>query len=255
MNPQNNGRYCGSCAKVVVDFTSKSEQEIIQHIRDAGAARVCGRVRTAHLSIGREETIRLRNFLAALLLAFGTTLFSCGGPEKKIAPPSEETMIMGLMVSPVTDSMNIKTVDLNDESNIVPTLPPPVVITNDCEVSTMTGEIELPDIMVDSVSADEEYVIADQIPVFKGDNEQLLKYVRSSLDTIHFEEHPPTIYAQFLVKHDGTIGWAKILRSGGKAADAAVLKMISQMPPFQPALIHGTPVNFIMNLPVKITWK
>jgi len=31
MEPQENGRYCGSCQQTVIDFTNASEQEIIDY--------------------------------------------------------------------------------------------------------------------------------------------------------------------------------------------------------------------------------
>lgn len=42
MHPQDNGRYCGSCSKIVVDFTLMSDREILAWLTDANR-KVCGR--------------------------------------------------------------------------------------------------------------------------------------------------------------------------------------------------------------------
>ncbi|MHA4808983.1 T9SS type A sorting domain-containing protein [Flavitalea flava] len=43
MHPEENGRFCGSCNKTVVDFTGMSDRELITHLARAGQ-NVCGRL-------------------------------------------------------------------------------------------------------------------------------------------------------------------------------------------------------------------
>jgi hypothetical protein len=42
MHPQDNGRHCGACSKIVVDFTLMSDREILAWLTDANR-KVCGR--------------------------------------------------------------------------------------------------------------------------------------------------------------------------------------------------------------------
>jgi hypothetical protein len=52
MQPNEKGRHCNACQKTVVDFTSMSDQEILQYMNRAkrDGANVCGRARNSQLS-------------------------------------------------------------------------------------------------------------------------------------------------------------------------------------------------------------
>ncbi|MDQ2793387.1 MAG: hypothetical protein M3Y12_05195, partial [Bacteroidota bacterium] len=43
MSPTDMGRHCAACAKTVVDFTLKTDAEILAHLAGAVAGRTCGR--------------------------------------------------------------------------------------------------------------------------------------------------------------------------------------------------------------------
>ena len=44
MTVEQQGRYCMSCCKTVVDFTNMSDRDILHHIANAGGSRVCARL-------------------------------------------------------------------------------------------------------------------------------------------------------------------------------------------------------------------
>lgn len=44
MTPMEQGRFCGSCQKMVVDFTHMSDKELLDHISKAAGQSVCGRL-------------------------------------------------------------------------------------------------------------------------------------------------------------------------------------------------------------------
>lgn len=79
MPEQEKGRFCDKCCKVVIDFTSKTTDEIFEFLRSAGQKKICGRVPTETLSpipVFNRPVKRSRLFLYALLLAFGGLLFT-----------------------------------------------------------------------------------------------------------------------------------------------------------------------------------
>ncbi|MDR0227451.1 MAG: carboxypeptidase-like regulatory domain-containing protein, partial [Flavobacteriaceae bacterium] len=47
MTPQEKGRHCAVCDKVVVDFSKATKREIIAHIKKEG--KICGRIPRAFL--------------------------------------------------------------------------------------------------------------------------------------------------------------------------------------------------------------
>lgn len=102
MIPNEHGRHCNSCVKTVIDFTSMSDDEVKNFLLHQKEEKICGRFRTAqlhHITIELPENIfniRLpfwKKFLAACLLVFSASLFSCTttvkqNPAKNISPQS-----------------------------------------------------------------------------------------------------------------------------------------------------------------------
>lgn len=94
MSPKDNGRFCLSCSKTVVDFTSMLPEEI-QHYFISNQ-NICGKFKNTQLD---EITIQIpsqvfytqthyhKMFLLALFVAMGSSLFSCqdkNGNKQKI---------------------------------------------------------------------------------------------------------------------------------------------------------------------------
>jgi outer membrane protein OmpA-like peptidoglycan-associated protein len=51
MTPAKNGRFCDSCQKVVIDFSDKTQEEIISYISKAANKDICGRYQERHTSV------------------------------------------------------------------------------------------------------------------------------------------------------------------------------------------------------------
>ncbi|HLA56049.1 MAG TPA: hypothetical protein VK623_08105 [Flavobacterium sp.] len=96
MTAEANGRFCGSSMKSVVDFTAMNAEEIQDYFILNQGKKICGRFQSEQLEtlvirIPENVLYAQRNFhkmfLLALLLAMGTTLFSCSdkaGNKQKI---------------------------------------------------------------------------------------------------------------------------------------------------------------------------
>lgn len=94
MTPEENGKFCGSCSKSVVDFTSMLPDEIQVYFQNN--SNICGRFKNSQLDsltiqipsrILYSQTQYHKMFLLALLVAMGTTLFSCAdknGNKQKV---------------------------------------------------------------------------------------------------------------------------------------------------------------------------
>ncbi|WP_299678161.1 hypothetical protein [uncultured Tenacibaculum sp.] len=91
MTPNDKGRFCASCSKTVVDFTKKSTKEIQEYLTENKGKRVCGhfyRKQLDSIVIQLPDTVFNTNlsfqklFFLALLIAMGTTLFSCKTEHK-----------------------------------------------------------------------------------------------------------------------------------------------------------------------------
>ncbi|WP_264552416.1 hypothetical protein [Flavobacterium sp. N2038] len=96
MTPTENGRFCLSCSKTVVDFTPMLQEEIQHFFIQNKSNKICGRFRKSQLDsiiiqipsrVLYSQTGYHKMFLLALFVAMGTTLFSCqnkDGRKQKI---------------------------------------------------------------------------------------------------------------------------------------------------------------------------
>jgi hypothetical protein len=120
MTPNDNGRFCGSCSKNVVDFTNMLPDEIQMYFQQH--SNVCGKFNNSQLDsltiqipnrVFYSQTHFYKIFLLALFIAMGTTLFSCAdknGNKQKIDKVEvvEDTlemnnMTVGVRLPPKTD--------------------------------------------------------------------------------------------------------------------------------------------------------
>lgn len=82
MTPKEQGRFCGSCEKIVVDFSKMSDKEMLNYFTKAAGQSTCGRFANDQLNRTVEETInKPRRFSLAyvwnLLLASVLFFESC----------------------------------------------------------------------------------------------------------------------------------------------------------------------------------
>ncbi|WP_201982671.1 carboxypeptidase-like regulatory domain-containing protein [Hymenobacter rubidus] len=77
MTPTNTGRHCAACAKVVVDFTLKTDAEILAYLAKAASGRTCGRFAAGQLDRPLQRaapatpTARWRAWLGAAVAVWG----------------------------------------------------------------------------------------------------------------------------------------------------------------------------------------
>lgn len=90
MNPEEQGRHCDQCCKIVVDFTKMSNKAIAKYLEQRSEQKVCGRFRVEQVSALPKAKIRfsfnIQRFAAAVLLAFGSFLFSSCSSTRQHQP-------------------------------------------------------------------------------------------------------------------------------------------------------------------------
>ena len=96
MTPNDQGCFCMSCAKTVLDFTTMLPEEVQHFFIQNQNQNICGRMRKSQLdsitiqipsSVLYKQTQYHKMFLLALFIIMGTTLFSCAdknGNKQKI---------------------------------------------------------------------------------------------------------------------------------------------------------------------------
>lgn len=85
MTPDEQGRFCGKCSKIVFDFTKKTTQEIVDFLTTRKGEDICGKLRKPSL-VPIRVTAGMKLFTAALYLTFGSLLFTSCGPTEDEHP-------------------------------------------------------------------------------------------------------------------------------------------------------------------------
>lgn len=121
-------------------------------------------------------------------------------------------------------------------------------VAQPCPTIPVVGEIIDPD--------GEEKVydaIVDVHPTFPGGDEKLLEWISQHL------VYPPNardshiegrVVIQFMVKADGAIGDAKIIKGVDNMLDAEALRVVKSIPRFNPAMLNGKAVEAVFTLPI-----
>ncbi len=98
------------------------------------------------------------------------------------------------------------------------------------------------------------FTIVEELPSFPGGEIERSKFFSNNL-RVPAESIEGTVYVSFIVKADGSIADAKILRGLGKNYDEEVLRVVNLMPKWLPGTQNGEAVAVKFNMPVKFDKK
>jgi hypothetical protein len=90
-------RHCQVCCKTVIDFSKKSDTEIVDFLKTNAEKKICGRFRSEQLtppagSRAPKKNSRYRIFFAALFFVFGGMLFTSCSSTRGTDPFGGELM-------------------------------------------------------------------------------------------------------------------------------------------------------------------
>jgi TonB family protein len=100
------------------------------------------------------------------------------------------------------------------------------------------------------------FTVVEQLPSFPGGENERVKFLSNNLKVPSEglkEGLEGTVYVTFVVKEDGSIKDAKILRGLGKTYDEEVLRVVNLMPAWLPGVQRGKAVAVQFNMPVKFS--
>jgi len=178
---------------------------------------------------------------------------------------------------PKQDYTQLTSTDMGDEDIIIqtkaaePVKPPPVkVFTNMIEVD---NNIDVPDINIDVETGDDDeieaQIIEDEIedeveePIFvfveknasfPGGDKARLKFLKENIEypVMAIESGiQGTVYITFVVEKDGSISHVELLRGIGGGCDEEAIRVIKNMPKWNPGEQRMLPVRVQMNIPIK----
>lgn len=110
----------------------------------------------------------------------------------------------------------------------------------------------------DSVGVEIEHFDFMVMPTFRGGDEHLFKYLGENIvypEKARLRNEQGVVYIQFVVSKTGELSEYRILRGVTEALDNETIRVVSNMPKWEPGLIDGQPASFNFNLPVRYSLR
>ncbi|MGO4772423.1 hypothetical protein ACEN2I_12230 [Flavobacterium sp. W22_SRS_FK3] len=264
MTPKENGRFCLSCFKTVVDFTTMLPDEV-QHyfIQNKN---VCGRFKKSQLDtitiqipsrILYTQTHYHKMFLLALFIAMGTTLFSCQdkkGNKQKI--DTVEVVKNSKTEHIQVGDIKIKNIDTN---NIPPPPPLPKVdhvkFVNPADI-TKSKKIKSAKISSKEKSKEDDSsfvtgAVMQKNAEFPGGIDPFYTFFGNEFKT---PENTNTknlkIRISFAVEKNGSLSYIQCEPAIDKTIEAEIIRVLSLSPKWQPGESNGKKIKMQYSLPI-----
>jgi len=235
-----NSRHCSNCNKSVIDFTKKSKEEILKHLKSNTNKSICGKLTNKQIDfkLNYEELIirnEHSNFLKfpiyALAIGSLLTISSCDNSSKNKIQNIENINTKAKdYLNNDTIRHSKKTCKINNDHN-------------DEEIDEIMG-----DISVDFVDK-EPFHHVDKLPEFIGGHEKLKTYLKSKIssDTLNGKA-----YCNFVVDKFGKIKniRVRVRSSSGKNLEKKLTNILKSMPNWRPGEKDGKIVESVYLLPI-----
>lgn len=140
-----------------------------------------------------------------------------------------------------------KTLHSNDVAKFIPTGNVGAALNS--SVGAVADTVKL-----DKATTDQVYQVVEQQPVFPGGEYVLMKYLREHIKyplEARNSGKQGKAFVGFIVAKDGSVSSAKIVKSSGhEQLDAEAVRVVSEMPKWQPGKQSGEAVNVHYTLPI-----
>lgn len=255
MIPNEKGRFCESCSKTVVDFTTMLPDDIKYYFLENRGKSICGRMKQSQLDniviqipsrVLYSQTNYQHYFLLALFVVMGTTLFSCAdknGNKQKIDK-----------IEIVEDTNNVEMSDVKSiDSNKIPKIKFSKPISILCGEITKNKEskvdIEVAGNNSNVVSKEEDIIYYGGIGMevkadFVGGLDKFYSFIKQNYRLPQNTENlNGEIRALFVVEKDGKISNVTILNYIGNDSGEELKRVLNLSPKWHPGEQNGKKVR------------
>ncbi|MHC0440050.1 hypothetical protein [Flavobacterium sp. 3-210] len=265
MTPKDNGRFCMSCSKTVVDFTSMLPDEIQHFFIQNQNNKICGRFRKSQLDsvnvqipsrVLYAQTNYYKMFLLALFIAMGTTLFSCQNKEGKKQKIDKVEVVTDTITKERVVVGDIKINPDDSLNNPLPPPPPPKVDQIKFVKNPVDNTKQKKSPNIDSKKKTEEPVYNDGIAVetnaeFPGGIDQFYNFFEKEFKK---PEGPNIgklkIILAFAVEKNGSVSYLQSQPAIDEPLEKELIRVLSLCPKWQPGEINGKKVKRQYSLPI-----
>ncbi|MNQ77570.1 hypothetical protein D3C85_924500 [compost metagenome] len=267
MTPKDNGRYCMSCSKTVIDFTSMLPNEVQHFFIQNQNQNICGRFKNSQLET---ITIQIPNrilytqthyhkiFLLALFIAMGTTLFSCQDKDGNKNKIDKVEVIQN--DAPVEHISVGEPKITNSHDTIVPPPPPPPKVDqvkfvkpkeNDNRKTEIINNKKNSSTKVAIYATPNGEVVSETNAEFPGGIEQFYNFFEKEfkepkdINTANLK-----IKLSFAVERNGSVSFLQSEPSVDKTLETEIIRVLSLSPKWQPATSNGKKIRMQYSLPI-----
>ncbi|HEX8014055.1 MAG TPA: energy transducer TonB [Flavobacterium sp.] len=273
MSPKDNGRFCLSCCKTVVDFTSMLPEEIQHFFIQNQGNKICGRFKKTQLDniiiqipsqILYSQNHYHKMFLLALFIAMGTTLFSCtdkNGDKKKIDKVEivEDSPIQKDMVTDETRAIEKNDCTQNPAAPLKKISPKkakiayPIMITGDIVPTEIIDKSS--DTLID-YEALFNTAYLDVLPTPEGGMDKFYSFLKTNyIVPDKTEKYIGKVYTSFVIEKDGTLSTFKIIRDAGPGTGEEAIRVLKMAPEWIPGKLNNHVVRTTYMLPISFSNK
>lgn len=267
MTPKENGRFCLSCSKSVIDFTTMLPDEVQRFFIQNQNENICGRFRKSQL-----ETITVhipsqvlftqihyhKMFLLALFVAMGSTLFSCkdkNGNKQKI---DKVEVVNKLVLDTNRIMIGESKFNPNDSlNNNIPSPPPPKTIqvkftkTNKSKIKA-NSTASICDSVSTKVQEEEMIYMGEAIytdPEFKGGLKNFKDYIQQNYTfPKKTKEINGKILATFVIGKDGGLSDIKLIKDIGDGMGKELIRLLEKSENWIPGSQNGKMVRNLFSI-------
>jgi TonB family protein len=128
-----------------------------------------------------------------------------------------------------------------------------VVVTGSTPDDQETKPVDMPNAMDVNTSEDNVFDVVEQMPEFPGGMQKLLEFLSQNIrypKEAMEKDIQGRVIVTFVVKKDGSISDATVVRSVDPLLDEEGLRVINAMPNWTPGMQKGEPVNVKYTVPI-----
>ena len=263
MTPNENGRFCLSCSKTVIDFTSMLPDEVQHFFTQNQNNRICGRFKDEQLEtltiqipcqVLNRQTNYHKMFLLALFIAMGTTLFSCqdkNGNKQKI--DKVEVVEKRALEKNITKGKTLR-----GENEIPPPPPPPKVdqVKIDKPVPVGCGKTTKNKIQASKQVKEDnsQFVTGAVISInaeFPGGIDPFYTFFGNEFKTPeNINTKNLKIRISFAVEKNGSLSYIESVPAIDKTIEQEIIRVLSLSPKWQPGESNGKKIRMQYSLPI-----
>ena len=134
-----------------------------------------------------------------------------------------------------------------------------ISIDAEADENTQVEEYKAPvikQVEEEEVEEQEIFMVVENAPAFPGGDVARMKFLQDNIKYPQMARESGiqgTVYVTFVVERNGNVTDVKILRGIGGGCDEEAVRVVQNMPKWEPGKQRGKPVRVQFNMPIKFT--